>query len=444
MASHRAVLGVLIALTVLGGALRGYAASRPDPYQSVDERAYARLARNLARHGTYRAPEMKDPTRWAPGAPALFTLAQLVSPAHTGLVWDVPSAYPVQAACGTLLIPALFVLVLLVAGPLAGLVAAGAVAIYPPLVNASGDLLTEPLGTLVLTAALIAVVLALRRPGARSAFVAGAALGAAVLVRADLLLIPVVLALLMGGVAWSRAGRRTGLRALAGALAGSLLLLGPWTAYVSHFNGRFVPVSSGGSSNLFVGTYLPGDGTMFGLKKAYAPRVARALPEYRGQPYWRIPQQRVIDRVAAEHPSANRDAALSAAARENLRKYLIGDPAGYAGMAVRKVGRLWLHYTIGTHDVRLPAFKAYHLFLVLAGILGLAAALALRRGRSGELWAIALVPLYVTAVNIVLVSEARHNLVVMPLLCAGAGIGADLAVRAVRRARALPRAAVGA
>ena len=100
MASHRAVVGVLIALTVLGGALRGYAASRPDPYQSVDERAYARLARNLARHGTYRAPEMKDPTRWAPGAPALFTLAQLVSPAHTGAVWDIPPPIPCRPPAG--------------------------------------------------------------------------------------------------------------------------------------------------------------------------------------------------------------------------------------------------------------------------------------------------------------------------------------------------------
>ena len=129
----------------------------------------------------------------------------------------------------------------------------------------------------------------------------------------------------------------------------------------------------------------------------------------------------------------NRDAALSAAAKQNLRNYLIGDPVGYAGMALRKVGRLWLSYTIGTHDVRLPAFKAYHLLLVLAGILGLAAALALRRGRAPELWAIALVPLYVTAINVVLVSEARHNLVVMPLLCAGAGIGA--AARRPRRPR---------
>src|SRR4051812_46638370 len=191
--SHLRILAVLAILTAAGGTLRGLAASSPSRYQSVDERAYARLARNLVRHKVYGAPEMSDPAHWAPGAPLLFAVAQRVRPRTAGGRWDVPSAYPVQAAAGTAQIPMCFLLATLLAGPGAGLLAAGTIAFYPPLIDASGDLLTEPLGALMLLVALIAVVLALRRPNLATALIAGVLLGLSVLVRADLLPVPFAL-----------------------------------------------------------------------------------------------------------------------------------------------------------------------------------------------------------------------------------------------------------
>ena len=425
--AHRRSLALLALIVLAGGVLRAQAASSPSRYQSVDERAYARLARNLAKHGEYGDRTMSDPVHWPPGAPAVFALAHELRPRMTrGGRWDVPSAYAPQAAFGTLLIPPVFVLAVLLGGGAAGgLLAAGAVAFYPPLIRASGDLLTEPLGALVLTCALIAVVLALRRPGSVGrALLAGAALGLAILVRADLLLLPVGLAALAVVVAWRRAGAGAGVRSGLALLAAAVAVLAPWTAYASGEAGRFTPVSSGGASNLYVGTYLPGDGTMFGLKRALG---------FRGN----VPQTRVLDRVAARRPERDRQDALRGAAKENLRRYVLGDPAGFAGLAARKVDRLWLGYSLGTHHNPRAAITVYHLVLVGLATLGLLAGLA--RRREAALWVTALTLLYLTAVNVVLVAEARHNLPVIGVLAAGGAAGLVAAAQPLPRLTAAIR-----
>jgi hypothetical protein len=439
MLSRRRAALILLALTLAGGWLRFDAAERPSRYQSADERAYARLALQIVRHHNYEVPLFQDPTRWAPGGPVLFALAQRLHPQHYEPDrLDIPSAYVAQAALGTALIPAVFVLAALIAGPAAGVLAAGAVAFYPPLITASSHLLTEPLGALVIALALIAVVLALRRPGGPTFLTTGAAallLGLAVLVRADLLLAPVAVCALLAAVAWRRHGRPAALRASAGALAGLVLTMGVWSVYASIVAGRPVPVSSGGASNLYVGTYLPGDGSMFGLKHAWAQGVGEMYPRYRGLRPHQIPQLRVIDAVAAERPGLSREAALRAAAIENIRRYAFGEPGAFASMAARKVERLWTEYSVGTHRNRRDWIQALHVGLLLVGFVGLAAGLAVRRGRSAELWALGIVLLYVTATNAVLVSEARHNLPYMPLLAVGGAAGLAMAAARVRRPR---------
>ena len=404
-------------LTIAGGALRADAAATPSRYQSVDERAYARLARNLARHGRYGDPSMADPVHWPPGAPAVFAAAHELRPRLTsGERWDVPSAYPLQAAFGTALIPAVFVLAVLLGGAVAGVVAAGAVAFYPPLIGASGDLLTEPLGALMLCVALIAVVLALRRGSWGWGAGAGALLGLAILVRADLLFLPFLLAL----VVWRCAGRASALALL----LATVVTLAPWTIYASSDHGRFTPVSSGGASNLYVGTYLPGDGTMFGLKRAqgFSPTT---------------PQKTVLDAVAERRPESDRDAALRGAALENVRRYVLGDPLSFAGLALRKVDRLWLSYTLGTHRNPRDAVTVYHLLLVGLSVLGLGVALIRRLDPAFRVPGAAV--LYVTLVNVALVSEARHNLPVLPVLVAGGVAGLVLGAQRLPRFTAAMR-----
>ena len=74
------------------------------------------------------------------------------------------------------------------------MIAAALVATYPPLIAVTGDLLSEPLGALWLTAAFVA--LARRRYA-----LAGLLLAAAVLTRANLLVLVPVLALALGPLA---------------------------------------------------------------------------------------------------------------------------------------------------------------------------------------------------------------------------------------------------
>ena len=347
------VLAVLAAVMLLGGVLRFHAASDPSAYQSKDEQSYAMLARWLAVQHQYGNPGMTDPAHWPPGAPLLFAAAYRLQPEKRGDgVWDVPSAYRVQALVGTLTIPAAFVLALLVAGPLAGLLAAAAVAVYPPLIGASGDLLSEPLGALLLTCALAATVWALREMRPVRLALAGALLGATVLTRADLALVPLVALAVVVVVAWRRAERRPALVSGRAALfmgAATAAVVLPWTIVASNVTGSFVPLSSGGASNLWVGTYLPGRRIDVGAKRALAGEVRARRPDLADRKWFQLRQADVIATVAARRPDLEPEAALAAEARRNLREYALGEPIAFAGMAVEKVRRLWGGYTVGTY-----------------------------------------------------------------------------------------------
>ena len=433
------VLAVLAALTVVGGILRFDAASDPSAYQSRDEQAYAMIARGLSVTGKYGNPGMSDPVHWPPGAPLMFALAYELKPQKRGGgVWDVPSAYPLQALAGTLTIPAVFLLAYLVAGWAAGLVAAAAIALYPPLISASGDLLSEPLGALLLTSALAATVWSLRRPAWwLPAVAAGLLLGATVLTRADLALVPAIALLVVIVAAWRRAAHRplaAAARTAAPMLVALLVVVTPWTVFASNQAGTFVPLSSGGGSNLWVGTYLPGNGSMFGAKRALADEVRARNPDLAGLKWFQIRQADVIATVAARRPDLSSDAALRAEGMQNLRDYALGDPISFAGMAARKVWRLWGGYTLGTYRNARTPISVLHIALVAFGALGLVAGLAF--ARTAPMWLLGGVLLYVTALNAILVSEARHNLPIMPIVVATGAAGLFLAAGRVRARRA--------
>src|SRR5205085_7556316 len=77
-------------------------------------------------------------------------------------------------------------------GTAAMLVAAAVVAFYPPLVSGSGALLSEPLGALLATLAVGAAGWGARDGRLAALFPCGVLLGVLALIRADLLLAPVV------------------------------------------------------------------------------------------------------------------------------------------------------------------------------------------------------------------------------------------------------------
>jgi 4-amino-4-deoxy-L-arabinose transferase-like glycosyltransferase len=368
---------------------------------------------------------MSDPLRWAPGAPVLFAAARLGSGAAPSDL-DPPAVYRAQALVGILLIAAVFALAGSLAGPWAGIAAAAGVALYPPLVLAGGDLVTEPLGALTLVTGILALAWAWRAPSWRRFALAGGALGVAVLVRPDLLVLPFALAAL---VAITVRARHAGAGAGVGAayLAGALLAIAPWTAYATHRRGTFVPVTTSSWSTLFVGTYLPGDGRIFGLRRELGPAARAHNPNIRGVADAKLRAEWILDAVAARHPELGRDAALRRETLANLRRYALGRPAAFAGMEARKLARMWLGYDRGTHHPLRAWVLVVHVLLVAGGLAGLLA--GLWRTRHPALWAILTTVLLATAVSVFFVAEARHNARLVPLLVAGGAAGAVLARR---------------
>jgi hypothetical protein len=429
LALRRALAVVaLAAILVPALVLRLDAATGRAHRLSADEKAYLAVAAGIRQHGVYGNRVLVHPFHWAPGAPALFALADAVSGHPADGSVNRRAAREAQAVVGTLTVLAAFALAALLGGLWAGLATAAAVAFYPSAIDASSLLVSEPLGALAITGALAAVVWAVRRGGAARAFTAGAALGLACLVRADVLLGALVLVAGVAVVAWRAAGRGPGLRTGAALLAGLLVLLAPWTVFASRRAHAFVPITDGGASTLFVATYLPGHGTIFGLKHALRAELVRRKPRYRHVPIQRISAEAFLNTVAARHPGLGHDAAISAELRANVRRYVVGHPVAFAKLTATKIGRMWGEPFRGTyrHAGGLPLWT--HRVLLALALLGLLA--GLWRRRVAPLVLVALGLLVIAAVNVAFVAEARHAFRLMPaVLAAGAAGWALLAAR---------------
>jgi 4-amino-4-deoxy-L-arabinose transferase-like glycosyltransferase len=458
LGGRRAIYAALAVIVLLGLFLRADRALDPGRYISSDERSYARIALHLAQTGEYEVPGSADPWHWAPGTPALFAAAHLLAPGldGDGSPEQVRTAFLAQAVVGAALIVVVFLLAAGIGGPLAGLAAAGAIAFYPPLISATGDLVSEPLGALTMALAMLALLGAWRRPTWGRLALAGAALGAALLVRADLLVVPAILAgmwvlLARGRDGWTRALAQGAVLAVV-----PLLVAAPWSAYASAQAGRLIPIASSGPSTLFVGTYLPGEGKMSGVRRELAVYVRRNMVnlndvrtanlkgEFILRAYIRERHPELVPGPYRAIPEDKLRAALAFEARRNLKTYLRHQPVAFAAMEVKKVARMWGgYYRGGTRNPR-GWLTAWHLALVGVALAGAAAGLALGRGRRAEL-ALLLTPVLAsTAVNAVFVAQARHNLRVLPLLVAAGAAGLALAFAWWRARRTAPRIVVEA
>jgi 4-amino-4-deoxy-L-arabinose transferase-like glycosyltransferase len=429
---HRVAALVLVVVMVAGVALRADRAVDASGDRgrrvSTDEKAYGRIAVDLVRHGSYGDRAMGNPVYWAPGAPFAFAATEVVAPAQKG--YRLPGVPVLQFGLGVGLIALAWALGRRLAGPAGGLVAAAIVAAYPPFVFLTGTQLSEPLAAVLVAAALLAAHAAwdTRRRAAWAA--AGALLGLAILTRADLLMTPLVVAAVFGWFAWRRAGRREAATLALWLLAGAAVVTLPWIAWASVHQHRPVPVSDGGSNNVFVGTYLPGDGTLFGLKRELGPETRRLHPDLRRRSDYQLTQYEVLRTVAHRRPDEPFNRALRDEALANLSRYGLRHPADFAAMLAGKAKRMWLMYFVGGGRERQLPVSIAHLVLVLLALAGLVAGIAV--ARDPMLVAIAALVAYSTAVNVVLVAEPRHNLPLLPVLVAGGVAGA---VRVIASAR---------
>ena len=420
----RTIVVLLVLIVLSGGALRGLAAAQPDKaYVSQDARAYAQLGKSLTR-GEYDQGTHSDNLRWPPVAPAFFAAAALLTPSSpaAGEPTDLPAAYWLQAIVSTATLLLVFALAGLLAGPVAGLVASALVAFYPPLISINGSLISETLGAFLAMGAILLIVLSLRIGSWRSAAVAGAALGLLVLTRADFLAAIALVSIAIAMLA-RRQGRGAALAQAGAFAAAAVLVIAPWTIYASGREGHFVPVTTGSGPVLFTGTYLPGGGTTVGMKKAFEPELRRRHPEYQTTKIHKIPAKHVMSLVASRHPELTRDAALRREGLRNLVKYGFGDPIDFAAMTLAKVRRLWGEYYQGGGVYhRSVVMRSYQWLLVAIAVCGLVALLA-RRRLTGPFALVFGLVLYSTLLHAVVLSEARYNLPLMPMLVA-AGVAA--------------------
>jgi 4-amino-4-deoxy-L-arabinose transferase-like glycosyltransferase len=415
----RAGLAALAAILALGLGLRVENAwqGRAPVY---DAAAYARIAANLERgEGFTLGPTATQPaTNYSPGLPLLTAgLYELTGGAHERL------ARVVLALLGSLAVLFTYLLARRLSGPLAGLVGAAAVAIYPALLEYQGMLMSEPLAATLLSAAVLAMLWA-DGPGRARWLLPGLLLGLLALTRPEYLAISLPIAV----VVFARGGRaswRPGLAQAALLLASLAIVVAPWAVRNAVALDRFAPISTGGGQVLFAGSYMPSGGDP---EKVGEEVVARHPGLFGPGDLQRLRLEQILARLAAQRfPGRPSDEALARMGRERLWEDVSRHPLEYAGFLGAKLGLIWLH---GPRDVmRRPVWEALHWALLALGLLGLGV-LAWRRRWEALLLAVVLVS--ATAVGELLVATPRRALVTIPLVAALAGAGAAWAARRLR------------
>ena len=441
----------LAAIALLGLVARVYVVVNPVTNPADDSHAYYALSKALYEEGSFGGPEFKDSSDWSPGAPFLYAASFFATGgAREG------TARIVEALLGVATILVVFALGWRLGGRghgrWAGLFAAFAVAVYPPFIHTTGELMSEPPAMLTLPAAILAFLWASDRqanavvPGMREQLrsvvwpwlVPGLLFGLTAMFRPEYLLVAAAFVVFVAIRAGRGRGKRDWRRGLAGAavlLVAIVLPILPWTIRNLVVLERAVPISTGGGKALYVGTFLPADGE-YQRVKAYLVRryEHRNLPP-NSEALNKVNPTPLFDKVAAEetieHPGLTRDEALGKLGKENFSRYLEEDPVAYLEMTGRKVGRMWSS-GVGA-AMSTTAGRILQLLLVFAGLAGLVL-LALRR-RWWELVALATPIILVTLVGAATLAAPRRNEVLMTLIFPLAGLALSSAVAAISSGR---------
>jgi 4-amino-4-deoxy-L-arabinose transferase-like glycosyltransferase len=429
----RTTLVLLALIVLLGLGLRAYRVAEPLADPGDDSRAYYALSKALYEEGSYGGRDFRDSSDWSPGAPLLFAASfYATGGAREG------TARIVEALLGAAAIVAVFLLGERLGGRGAGLIAAFGVAVYPPFIHSTGELMSEPPAILTLPAAVLAFLWASERERLAAWLLPGLLFGLTALIRPEYLLVGLAFAALAAiRMALSR-GWRPGLAAAALLLAALLAPIVPWTVRNAIVLDRFVPISTGGGKALYVGTFLPADGEYQRVKATLARRYLHHDLEPGSPALDRVDPTPLFDQVAARHPELPRDSALGRIGKQNLSHYLGQDPAGYLAMTARKVGRMW---SSGVGEaMSSTAGRVVQVLVVLLGLAGLG--LLGTRRRWWELLALATPIALVTAVGAASLAAPRRNEVLMTLIfpLAAMALSAGLATVSSRR-RWFPRQA---
>lgn len=245
---ERAALAALAAAAV---AIRlGYLASLGGGLQlpvealSGDPRDYHTIAANLAAGRGYTWP-------WPGSGPHAGQLVPTgirapLLPLVLAVLYRLAGPVPTYGRLLLIAADAVSVVVLVLlgrrlAGPKVGWVAGAMAALYPPLVTASASLMTEPLFTMLLLLLLLVAVGAAERPSTLRWVLLGLLVGSVALARPNGAGPAAAVAL---WVVWRRRGDPGLRRQVAASALVALLVVAPWTAWISAQMGRFVPITT--------------------------------------------------------------------------------------------------------------------------------------------------------------------------------------------------------
>ncbi|MBA3864763.1 MAG: glycosyltransferase family 39 protein [Solirubrobacterales bacterium] len=428
----RRVLIALSLIAVLGLGLRAYAVVDPVANPADDSHAYYALSKALYEEGSYGGPTFHDSSDWSPGAPLLYAAGFYA----TGGPRE-GTARIIEALMGVAAIFVVFLLGERLGGRWVGLFSAFAVAVYPPFIHSTGELMSEPPAILTLPAAVLAFLWASEQERLRAWLVPGLLFGLTAMFRPEYLLVAaafVVLAAVRVGFA---RGWKPGLAGAALLLAALLAPIVPWTIRNVDVLGRVVPISTGSGKALYVGTYLPADGEYQRVKALLYERYeGKSLPPD-SEALNEVNPTPLFNRVAKEYkaeqgePDLPRDSALGRVGKQNFSKYFGEDPMGYLAMTVRKVGRMWSSGVGAAMSSTLG--RGIQILLVVLGLVGFVL-LGLRR-RWWELIAPATPIVLVTLVGAASLAAPRRNEVLMTLVFPLAGLALVSAATAISSGR---------
>ena len=301
-------------------------------------------------------------------------------------------------------------------------------AVYPFPAMYSANLMTEAWAGLVLTA--IVALLAVRTRSLARCFFAGALGGLAILLRADLLMLaPLVAVLILMTTGSSNLAFRDRVAGAMLSLLASVLVVLPYAAW-NHANfgvAKPIPLAGALGNSLYIASWqpiLPGediDALYHGIATPRAEAVGlaeevRALNRTIGAPLLTAPWN------PAAYPSRQMQIASTRYTLRLAVRRVIDHPQVYAGHVAQNVWRLW---NTGVYPPSIPQPAVALLSLIsalvtVAGLGGAVAGLLQIPGWPIPRW-VALLFLYVPAVHIFLHTEARYTAPARPLLLLLAG-----------------------
>lgn len=430
----RRTLIALGLIALLGLAVRAYVVVNPVSNPADDSHAYYAISKALYEEGSFGGPEFHDSSDWSPGAPFLYAAAfYATGGAREG------TARIVEALLGVATILVVFALGWRLGGRelgrWVGLFGAFVVAVYPPFIHTTGELMSEPPAMLTLPAAILAFLWASEKKSPWAWLAPGFLFGLTAMFRPEYLLVGAAFVVLAAIRAWRASGWRLGLAGAAVLLVALILPIIPWTIRNVVVLDRVVPISTGGGKALYVGTYLPADGEYQRVKAILVKRYEHRDLAPNSEALNEVNPTPLFNKVAAEetkqHPDLSRDQALGKVGKENLSKYFGEDPVGYLAMTARKVGRMWSSGVGEAMDSTVG--RVVQILLVALGFAGFVL-LGLWR-RWWELVALATPILLVTLVGAVSLAAPRRNEVLMTLVFPLAGLALSSGLAAISSGR---------